>query len=235
MNVFYELFEGLIKAIISGNKKLRYAGIIAIILGIIAIVVIILQQNDVIVNNSKYVALTLAITSFVMTSAVAAYYDTIQIKKQYAKIEDLEKEVRKNPRETSTAWELAQLKLESYLNKNLKQVSSIFYLAATVMFIGFCLIIFGVYKVFSNPELINPAILVTVSGIIVNFIGGTFLIIYKSTMKQAKEYVDVLERINAVGMSIQILENIGDTQSELKDNTTAEIAKELLKIYSNKI
>ena len=96
------------------------------------------------------------------------------------------------------------------------------------MLVGFGLIIFGVYKVYSDPELLNPSILVTSTGVIVNFIGGTLLLIYRSTMNQAKGYVEVLERINAVGMSIQILESIDDKNLELKDSTTAE----LLKIYS---
>jgi hypothetical protein len=35
-------------------------------------------------------------------------------------------------------------------------------------------------------------------------------------------------------MSLQILESIDNSRSELKDKTTAEIAKELLNIYNQK-
>ena len=52
-------------------------------------------------------------------------------------------------------------------------------------------------------------------------------------MQQAKDYVNVLERINAVGMSVQILESIQQDQSMLKDEAKAELAKKLLELYGN--
>jgi hypothetical protein len=51
-------------------------------------------------------------------------------------------------------------------------------------------------------------------------------------MAQAKDYVTILERINAVGMSVQILESLDDKNSNLKDETTAAIARQLLFMYS---
>lgn len=67
-----------------------------------------------------------------------------------------------------------------------------------------------------------------------SFIGATFLILYKATMAQATDYVNILERINAVGMSVQILETIEEDDTKLKQKTTAEIAKQLLELYSLK-
>ena len=52
-------------------------------------------------------------------------------------------------------------------------------------------------------------------------------------MAQAKDYVTILERINAVGMSVQILENIKNQDGNLKDKTTADVAIQLLMIYSH--
>jgi hypothetical protein len=40
------------------------------------------------------------------------------------KISAVEKRVRENPKETKAAWELARVKLESYLDRNLSQVRS---------------------------------------------------------------------------------------------------------------
>lgn len=229
------ILENLFKAWKGGSKPIRRTIIIAIISTSIAILFLVLSKF-VFYDFEGWVegiASIFGLIAAILALVVSAYYETEQKEKQDQKIEKLQKEVENNPRETKTAWELAQLKLESYLNRNLRQVSAIFNLTLFVMLVGFGLIIFGVYKVFENPELLQPAILVSCSGLVVNFIGGTFLLIYKSTMNQARNYVEVLERINAVGMSIQILDTIDKSQSDLKDQTTADIAKELLKIYQD--
>jgi hypothetical protein len=54
------------------------------------------------------------------------------------------------------------------------------------------------------------------------------MVIYRSTMSQANEYVSVLERINTVGMAMQILDSMADGKSELKDTTRAQIIALLL-------
>jgi putative ubiquitin-RnfH superfamily antitoxin RatB of RatAB toxin-antitoxin module len=96
---------------------------------------------------------------------------------------------------------------------------------------GFSIIGVGVWKIFENPQNLGPSIVAAASGILVQFIGATFLIVYKSTVSQARDYVTILERINAVGMSVQILENIDSAQKELRDGARVEIAKSLLLIY----
>ena len=99
------------------------------------------------------------------------------------------------------------------------------------MGIGFAFIGYGVIMVFADPQNFKASIVTAVSGILVNFIGATFLLIYRSTMEQAKDYVSVLERINAVGMSVQVLEQIDDNDPTLKNQATADIAKQLLELY----
>jgi hypothetical protein len=97
---------------------------------------------------------------------------------------------------------------------------------------GFSLICFGITKGFSTPTSLNASILTTVSGTLVEFIGATFLVLYKSSIQQAKENINVLERINAVGMAVQILESISEAETKLRDKTKADIAKQLLSMYS---
>src|SRR5437667_120375 len=78
-------------------------------------------------------------------------------------------------------------------------------LIVVVMGMGFALIGIGAYRAFGDPDHFKASVLSSVSGVVVSFIGGTFLVLYKSTMAQAKDYVTILERINAVGMSVHIL------------------------------
>jgi hypothetical protein len=85
--------------------------------------------------------------------------------------------------------------------------------------------------VYRDPANFNASIVSAVSGIVVNFIGATFLVIYRSTMEQAKDYVAVLERINAVGMSVQILDKMDESDAKMRNQATSDIAKQLLLLY----
>jgi hypothetical protein len=180
-------------------------------------------------------ALAIAMVGAVGLTAISTILKSLEEVREERKIEAVEKRVQENPRESQVAWELARVKLESYLNRNLSQVRSIFWLTLFVMVAGFLLIGVGVGEAYSNTANLQASMLAAGSGVIVNFIGGTFLIIYKATMAQAKDYVTILERINAVGMSVQILENIKNQDGDLKDKTTAEVAMQLLMMYSHDV
>ena len=95
------------------------------------------------------------------------------------RITEIEKEVEANPDKAKPVWDLASAKLEEYVARNLSQVAWIFVLVLIVMTIGFVIIGWGVYKVFSS-ESIAPSMVAAVSGIVVEFIAVTFLLIYRS-------------------------------------------------------
>jgi hypothetical protein len=145
----------------------------------------------------------------------------------------LEERARTEPAEPQLAWDLARIKLESYLDRNLNQVSSIYYLTLFVMVFGMGLISIGVWRAINEPAAIQPAALAALAGLIVQIIGGTFLLIYRSTMAQAKDYVIVLERINAVGMSINILGGV-ESATKLRDEARVQLSTNLLSMYAPK-
>jgi len=146
-------------------------------------------------------------------------------------IQKVEERFRTHPNEPQVAWELARVKLESYLNRNLAQVAWIFFLTLFVMLTGFVIIGYGAVRAYQSPEHFKPSIIVTLAGLIVEFLGATFLFVYKSTMEQARDYVNILERINAVGMSVQILDSIKSDDTGLSDKTRAEMALALLSLH----
>jgi hypothetical protein len=234
MNLIIDIMKELFIAWSRGNKLIKCAIIdscTSVFLSIIAIVL------------SKFIwefqplfeeaALAFAAISGTIVSIIFAFQRSIEVVADDAKVVEAEKRVIESPNQPKAAWDLARLKLESYLNRNLNQVRSIFWLTTLVMIVGFILIGFGVVKAFENPDLLTPAILSAVSGLLINFIGATFLVLYKSTMSQAKEYVAILERINAVGMSVQVLEKIEESNSSLKDQTISDLSKQLLTMYGN--
>jgi len=144
------------------------------------------------------------------------------------------KRAEAEPEKAKPAWDLARVKLELYFDRNLKQINYIFWLSVLVMIVGFAFILFGAAKIFDtansvpNTDTINPAVVTTVAGVITEFIGATFLFIYKSTIQQASNYTQTLERINSVGMAMQIVDSISDESKELQDKTKAELVKLLL-------
>jgi hypothetical protein len=175
-------------------------------------------------------------------TVIAAIFVFLTYYKQFKSIETKEKQnkqviadaqlkVESQPEKTKPAWDLARATLESYFNRNLSQVTSIFWLSVLVMFAGFVVIVWGIAQAIQTPDSYTPATLAGLAGIITEFIGATFLFIYRSTIQQALDYSKTLERINSVGMAMQILDTMPDkTDSEdLKSKTKATLVELLIR------
>lgn len=192
---------------------------------------LIVQRPDVIDRYS--IAVTLI---FITISLVVVYLKWKKEGEKTAlaeqKIEQIETKAEKEPEKTKFAWDLARVKLEAYFDRNLSQVRMIFYVAVGVMVIGFAFILWGVSIAIRKPEFIKTSYIAAISGIITEFIGVTFMVIYRSTMTQANQFMEVLERINTVGMAVQILDAIPEKDTELKNSTRAEIVSLLLSVNS---
>ncbi len=144
---------------------------------------------------------------------------------------ELEKKVEAAPDKIKPVWELARFTLENYFQRNLSQVRQIFYVSVGAMIAGFLVVLLGIVVAFGDPARLGVAVIASASGVLTQFISLTFMVIYRSTMAQANQYVGVLERINAVGMSVQVLDSMdkGDKESaELKNRTRVEIVTLLL-------
>lgn len=137
-------------------------------------------------------------------------------------------EARNRGDDTHFAWESARIKLEAYFDRNLIQVNLVFWVAVFVMAVGFAFVLAGVFLSLS-PANISTAKLTAISGIITQFLGATFMVIYRSTMGQANEFMSVLERINTVGMAVHELERMSDQQGELKNQVRGHLVELLVK------
>jgi hypothetical protein len=165
----------------------------------------------------------LAVIAYVMQERIKA-----RQKEARQRIERIEIKAEKEPEKVKFAWELASAKLEAYFDRNLSQVFAIFMVAIFVMLIGFGFVLWGVSLAIRHPGQ-NTAWIAAISGIITEFIGVTFMVIYRSTMSQANSFMQVLERINTVGMAVQILDSIPEADAQLKNTTRAELVRLLFK------
>ena len=85
-----------------------------------------------------------------------------------------------------------------------------------------------------DRDSLKVSAIAALSGIITEFIGATFMMIYRSTMTQANQFMEVLERINTVGMAVQFLDAIPQEHAELKNITRTEIVGLLLSSGRNR-
>ena len=168
---------------------------------------------------------------FLTTLLIATHQQVAANEKVDQEILAVQAKARENPERPEYAWDLARSKLERYLDRNLYEVRAIFLLTTLVMFGGFSLVVFGLLKAFSAPSDLPVSIVSAASGVLLSFIGGSFLLIYRSVLAQSASYVSILERINAVGMAVQIASTVSDASENLKAETTAALACSLLKMY----
>jgi hypothetical protein len=145
-----------------------------------------------------------------------------------ARLAEAREKAVSNPGQAHYAWEIARIKLEAYFDRNLVQVNLVFWVAVLVIAVGFGFVLAGVVLCFRAPDKIGAPLVAAISGIITQFIGATVLVIYRSTMAQANEFMTVLEGINTVDMAMQVLDRIPETDVGLKNQVRAQIISLLL-------
>lgn len=161
---------------------------------------------------------------------VLAVVGSIESKTQLTKRVELAKrestaqaDLKKHPKATRPVWDVAQLRLESYVAQNLQQVRWIFFVTVLVMVVGFALVGYGVMRAFGSK--LEPAIVATSAGVLTEFVAATLLLIHRSITKQAAVYFTALERMNQVGMALEILDSIPDSKGDLKDQVRSDLAR----------
>lgn len=231
---YTSFLESLVKAWKRDDKSLRTALLLAVAGTAIAITIALLAQSGFVDKKiTETVAGVIVALSGLVAVGVAVSQGLAEQEAREQKIETVEQRLREHPEKPQLAWDLARVKLESYLDRNLSQVRSIYLLTLIVMLFGFGFVSYGLFQASQNPEKLPVSIVAAASGVLISFIGGSFLLIYRSILAQSKEYVTVLERINAVGMAVQVIATIPDASAELKSQTKAELAKQLLTLYAH--
>lgn len=145
-----------------------------------------------------------AVASF---TGMAEFYRAIRERRRIQEqVNEAEQKSEAEPDRLRPAWVLARITLEEYFNRNLRHVSWIFWLAVLVMMVGFGLVLYGIDRSVTQPNAVPIAIVAASAGIITEFIGGTFMLMYRSTLSQASSYMAILERINSVGMPESLIQ-----------------------------
>jgi hypothetical protein len=153
--------------------------------------------------------------------------DRVEAQRLADKRERIEQSFSKEPTPTK-AWDLANIKLEQYFDRNLHQTNGMFCLALFVVFAGLGLIAWTIMYSLAHAQSGSTLLIEIGAGVITQFIGATFMVLYRSTIQQASSNVEILERINAVGMAMQIIADV-PKDDPLHNKTKAELANLLLR------
>lgn len=131
-----ELLSQLIKAWGTKNKTIRSLIVLGVIFIILAVLVGVfgneLYPKDSYPKKNEiagYLAIAVFSTGILFLLIPVAYMDNKEFKKRQAELILKATEVSQNPDKPQLAWDLARTKLENYLNRNLSQVRSIFFLS----------------------------------------------------------------------------------------------------------
>jgi hypothetical protein len=176
---------------------------------------------------------TVLVISLVLAGVASGIWQAIKEQKLATrlneKVEKAQKKAEEHPDKAAPAWELAQATLDKYFQRNLNQVKWIFVVAIFVMLSGFAVILYGV-ALAGNSNDSEPSRIAALAGIITEFIGATFIWVYKSTMQQATGFMKILDRINTVGMAVQIVDSMprGNEEGSLKNKTRADLVALLM-------
>jgi len=120
-------------------------------------------------------------------------------------------------------------RLDSYLDLNIAQIRTIFITSLIVMVFGFLLIIIAIVLALLNPTQITPAVVAGVGGVITEFIGATFLLMYRSAIEHSGRYIQTLDKASSAEQSIIILDKI-DAQNDAERNKISETKTEIAKL-----
>jgi hypothetical protein len=211
-------------------RKRRLFGLLTISVSVLLIVI--RQQISVLWDFSTQIfgsSLTNVFLVFPYVLLIVGLFLYVQTEQSGSNLEEkayvlAQERHKEEPSKAKPVWDMAQITLESYFNRNLGQIRWIFWLSIVVMSLGFVLILYGVVLGYQNPkENWVIASIGGIAGIVTEFIGATFLFVYKSSIQQADKYAEILERMNFVGMAMQMLDSVAEQNKDVKSSEISSV------------
>lgn len=166
---------------------------------------------------------------FIFTSSIKEKKEEIKERKEIKEEkEEIKEKEDKNPDKIRPVWEFAATEMKEQMSILRNQATNIYKVSRNIIIIGFIGIVISFFYTLSGINS-NAALLSVIASILIEFIGATLMVIYKTTILQLNENLKILEKLNFVGMGIKILDTMNqDQQAEKLNETKCEIAKNLI-------
>ena len=102
--------------------------------------------------------------------------------------------------------------LSDYYTQVRVHTNNSFWASISAGAVGFLSIVSGVVVGLATEDSLPLALVTTASGVIIEFISGTFFYLYNKTVRQLKDYHDSLLDVQNILLSFRIVEQAGDDQ-----------------------
>ncbi len=140
------------------------------------------------------------------------------------------------PDQIYATWDVALNTLETYWDSNKQQNRQIFYLSVGATMLGFVVLVIAVaLKALGLGQTGDNVSIV--AGILSQFIGATFLLVYRSTVSQTGRFSEALERILTAGMAAAMVDTFeGASAEEIseKNRLRGEVAFAILRTVKDR-
>lgn len=105
--------------------------------------------------------------------------------------------------------------IKEYYTINLNQAKSSYNWSVTAITFGFVLIVIGIsWLFFSDQQNLSSGLIASASGIISEFIGLTYLLMYNKSLKQLNMYFRELINIQDTLLAVEICEKLDSTEAK---------------------
>lgn len=120
-----------------------------------------------------------------------------------------------------SAWEVSKATTDKYWQAARSQNAMIFGVSLIVSLFGFIVMSVGIIYAIAQQGVgikawSGPGGLATVAGMLTQFIGATFLLMYRSTVQQMGQFRIALQRLNDVAIACTVANAIDDSSTEGK-------------------
>jgi len=150
--------------------------------------------------------------------------------------EERDKIKERNPEgQKADLFDTVQLNLNEireYCVQNKRQARSSFHFGVFAMLLGLATLLYGIWKFYEGTSTnLTIASLVSVSGLLIQFIGGASMIIYRNSLRQGNFYFAHLVQMQDVMLAIKLCTET--TDSEKKSALQGKVVEALLKRASS--
>ncbi|MCG3149855.1 MAG: hypothetical protein PCFJNLEI_03320 [Verrucomicrobiae bacterium] len=158
------------------------------------------------------VALLASLSAYLPEEAIPPFIYSKQIKELRKEREEIKERTAGKPE--ADLFDTVQLSLNEireYCVLNKRQAWSSFGFGVFAILLGLGTLLFGVWKFYTSPSgNLTVASLVSISGLLVQFIGGSSMYMYQTTQKQGNFYFASLVQMQDIMLSIRLCTETAD-------------------------
>lgn len=233
------MFEIIVKIIAKDKRVRKVFGIAFLTFGSLGIIIFIYgsffimddQKRTLLMDKALpiLIALTIIIAYFFICAIASTYTnDDSTLLKLQKERDELTKKIENDDKlDIFHTIQLSLNQLNEYYTINKSQAKRSFQFSMFSIVIGLATIICGIWFIYLGNKNVELSVIVTTSGILLEFVGGAYFLMYKRSMNQVNFFFGQLIKIQDTMLAINLAKDI--KQENKSDKVIENIIKSLLK------